>query len=182
MIKKILCFLFLLPAFVHANTWKIVPSESSIHFTAIQNNAPVTGEFKVFTGDIQFDPTKLESSRIMITVDLGSVNTSYKDVADALKSADWFDIKAFPQAVFKADKFKKISDKEYTADGSLTIRDKTAPVTVNFTLDEYSSTKTHVTGNAMIKRTAFDVGKGDWANTDSVKDDVKVDFVIGASR
>lgn len=161
-------------------TWKIMPDGSSIKFTATQNGSPVTGEFKTFTGNINFDPEQLDKSNVDITVDIASVSGSYKEVSDTLKTPDWFDTKLFPQAVFKADHFSKKADNTYVAQGNLTIRGKTQPVELTFTLPEYSKTKALAKGDTTLKRTAFGVGQGDWAKTDEVKDDVKVEFVLSA--
>lgn len=182
--KKILTALFLLflPILAIATAWQIVPQESSLTFTATQNNSPVSGQFKSFTGEINFDPNQLNSSSINIVVDMGSVTTSYKEVADTLKTPDWFDVKSFPKATFKASQFTKTADKTYQATGNLTIRDKSIPITLSFVLDKYTSTKAHVTGSTTLKRTAFAIGKGDWAKTDDVKDDVKVNFILSASK
>lgn len=162
--------------------WNIVPNESSINFTATQNNSPVSGTFKAFTGDIHFDPAQLNASNVTITVDLASVTTSYAEVADTLKMADWFDVKNHPQAVFKASKFSKVSDNNYKADGTLTIRDKTLPITLTFIVDQFTPSNLHLKGSAVLKRTDFGVGQGDWAKTDAVKDEVQVNFILSAMK
>ena len=162
--------------------WQIVPKDSSLTFTATQNNAPVTGKFNNFSGDINFDPAQPNASNIRIVVDINSVATSYQEVGDTLKSPDWFDAKLFPQAVFTANKFVKTGDNTWQAVGNLQIRDKTLPLTLNFVLEQYSPTAARAKGNATIKRTAFGLGKGDWAKTDDVKDDVQVNFVLATTR
>lgn len=160
------------------SAWRIEPEKSNITFTATQNNAPVTGQFKSFTGSIQFDPEQLNTSHIEITVDLASVTTSYPQVADTLKTSDWFDVKLFPNAIFKASTFTKTADNTYQANGTLTLRDKTLPVTLNFKLETYSKTNATAKGSTTLKRTQFGVGKGDWAKTDEIKDDVQVNFTL----
>lgn len=162
--------------------WEIVPSESKLTFTGIQNNAPTKGEFKKFTGDIRFDPQQLNASHVKIIVDVTSVYTSYSDLLDTLKTTDWFDVKDFPQAVFETQSITKTADKTYQAKGTLTIRDKSIPVTVDFTQEELTPTKARIKGTATIKRTQFGVGQGEWASTDEVKDDVKIDFDLSAIR
>lgn len=162
--------------------WEIVPNESSITFTATQNNSPVAGQFKDFNGNINFDPTQLTASSIEISVDMASVSTSYKDIANTLKTSDWFDIKFFPKAIFKATHFTKTGDNTYLANGTLTIRDKTVPTVLNFTLEEYTQTKARATGSTLLKRTVFGIGQGEWFKTNEIKDDVKVDFTISAKK
>lgn len=185
-IQKII-FLFmtlLLPmiGMAEAPAWQIVPDKSSITFTATQNNSPVSGQFKSFIGEINLDPEKLSDSHVNIVVDIGSVTTSYEEIANTLKTTDWFDVKLFPQAIFKANNFAKVSENAYQAHGTLTIRDKTLPIVLNFTLEEYSKTNARAKGSVILKRTAFGIGKGEWANTDDVKDDVQVNFVITVIR
>lgn len=167
---------------VAQSTWQILSNESSITFSATQNNSPVTGKFSNFSGEINFDPAQLSSSNIKIVVDMNSVTASYNQVADTLKTADWFNVKLFPQATFKSTSFTKTGDKTYQANGNLTIRDKTLPVTLTFTLDNYSTTKMQLKGSASLKRTDFGVGQGDWAKTDAVKDEVQLNFVISANK
>jgi polyisoprenoid-binding protein YceI len=162
--------------------WKIMPSASSITFTAMQNGAPVTGQFERFLGDIKFDPEHLNASVVQITVDMSSVSAPYDEVIKNLKTADWFDVQQFPKAIFKASHFVKLSNGAYQGDGMLTIRDKSVPVTIHFVIDELTSNKAHVKGDAILKRTQFGVGQGEWASTNLIKDDVKLDFTITADR
>lgn len=185
MIKKIMGLLLLclpLMALSAVPTWKIDPHQSSLTFTATQNNAPVKGEFKTFSGDIQFDPAQLNNSHVLININTGSVVSSYDQVADTLITSDWFNAKLFPKAIFKADHFSKNKDNTYTAVGQLTIRDKTAPVQVTFSLLEYTNTKALAKGTATLQRTTFGVGQGDWAQTDTIKDTVTIEFSIVATK
>ncbi|VVC75639.1 Protein YceI [Aquicella siphonis] len=162
--------------------WQIVSDKSSLVFTATQNGAPVSGSFKTFKGDIEFSLSDLEHSRVNIVVDTGSVSASYSDLVDALKTPDWFNVKVFPQAVFKADRFKKTGEKTYQADGTLTIRNITKPVVITFSVEEAGDTKARIRGGTTIQRNDFGVGQGDWAGTDEIKNDVRIDFVLSVVR
>jgi polyisoprenoid-binding protein YceI len=162
--------------------WEIVPKDSTIAFTATQNNAPVIGEFKGLTGKINFDPNQLNQSNVEIIVNVNSLTDPYNQLTSTLKDKDWLDAKQFPQAIFRSSNFKKIGDKTYEAKGVLTIRDKALPLAVNFTQETYSPTKARVKGTAIIKRSAFGIGQGEWADTKSVKDEVKIDFTISVVR
>lgn len=162
--------------------WQIIPNESSITFTATQNGAPVTGEFKSFSGEINASPDQLNESNVKIIVDIASLSDPYNQLKDTLKSKDWFNVEAFPKAIFTSNKFVKTGDKEYQSQGTLTIRDKTVPITFTFTQEEYTKSKGKIKGSVTIKRTKFGVGQGEWADTTAVKDDVLVNFVITAVR
>jgi polyisoprenoid-binding protein YceI len=165
-----------------APQWTMIPGDSKLTFTATQNGAPVSGEFNSFTAAINADPVDLKSSMIDIVVDMNSITASYPELKDTLISSDWFNVKMFPKAEFKATNFKKTADNNYQAMGTLTIRDKLVPVTLTFTADLVDPKKGLVTGSTTIKRTAFGVGQGDWASTDEIKDDVTVNFKITATK
>jgi len=163
-------------------SWKIIPSESTITFTATQNDSPVKGSFKSFTGDIQGEPSDLKASRVKIVVDTGSVDTAYGQVASTLKTAEWFNVAQFPKAVFTADNFTKTGKDAYSAKGTLTIRKQTVPVTLNFVLKDYTSEGFEAVGSTTIQRLSFGVGQGSWSKTDSIKDNVEVQFALKASK
>ena len=183
-IRTVLLMLMLsISAFVNAApAWQIDRNNSMITFSAVQNNSPISGTFTLFMGDINFDPAELKTSHVQITVSTGSVTTSYQEVQETLKTAEWFNIKLFPDAIFKADKFTQTGNNTFQANGTLTLRDKTLPVTLAFVLEEYSKTKAVVKGTTTIKRTQFGVGQGEWSKTDGVKDDVQVNFKLVAIR
>ncbi len=165
-----------------ATAWEIIPSESNIGFTGTQNGAPVKGSFKTFTGDIQFDPKQLASSSVRIEVNMASLATPYSDLTDTLITSDWFNVSAFPKAIFTAKEFAQIGEHQFQAKGELSIRDKKVPVMVVFNLEPLANDKDRVVGMFTVKRTDFGVGAGEWSSTKEVKDDVDIDFVITASK
>lgn len=165
-------------AWAQIPTWKIVPDQSNIIFTATQNNAPISGKFNTFAGEIHFDANQLNESKAHIMVDISSINTSYQAIADTLKTADWFDVKNFPKAEFKTNKIAKLNSNKYQVDGSLTILNKSKPQSLSFELVENTKDKVKIQGNFSIKRTDFGIGKGEWSGTDEVADEVKVNFTF----
>jgi len=169
-------------SFAATPEWEIIPEKSKITFTGIQNDAPVSGSFKKFSGVILFDLNQLTNNKVQITIDMNSVSTSFSDLTSTLITSDWFDVTVFPNATFEAHHFKKISDKQYEAEGSLTIRNKTIPVILKFLATELPNNEARVEGMTTLKRTAFGVGQGEWADTSSVKDDVQVNFLITAKK
>lgn len=182
--KCLITLLSLIPVICIAAvpSWQIVPEESELTFIAIQNDAPITGKFKKFTGEINVDPDQLGSSTIKIVVDISSISNVYNQLADTLGTPEWFDLKQFPQAIYQSKEIVKTGDKTYQIKGNLTIRDKTLPVTLNITQEEYTPTKGRVKGTTTIQRTAFGVGQGEWADTKTVKDDVKIEFTVTAVK
>lgn len=189
MLKAPQSFIFLLPALLlltpalaAAPTWNILPQDSSLTFTAIQNDAPVSGEFKKFSADISFDPLQAAGNKVKITIDMNSLTDPYGEISDTLKGKDWFDTTKYPTAVYQCSNFIKTGDKTWEAKGMLTIRDKTLPVTLSFTQEQYTGNAARIKGSTTIQRTAFGVGQGEWSDTSAVKDDVKINFVVSAVK
>ncbi len=163
-----------------ATNWKIIPEKSLIVFTATQNNAPVTGKFTNFIGEIDFDPKSLDKSQVKIEIDMNSVSASYDEMTNSLKTEEWFSIKIFPKAIFESRNFTKINEKNYKSDGFLTIRDKKIPISLNFILEEYSDKLARIKGYTNLKRNDFGVGTEQWNKTDSIQNEVKVEIKISA--
>ena len=162
--------------------WEIISDESSLTFTGVQNGAPITGSFKRFDGEIKFDPNQLNRSSVQIFINLASISVSFMDIVTTLTSSDWLYTALYPEAIFQADHFIKLCENKYQAKGTLTIRNKTAPVTLLFSAQELSKNKARVKGSTTLKRTTFDIGQGEWADTDTVKDAVEINFTVTAVR
>ncbi len=185
LIKYFFFLFFLSNTCANANAlsqWTLVPNESSISFTATQNSAPVTGSFKEFTATIAADPAHYQDSTVNVVVNINSLTTAYTEITSILLGSDWFNVKEFPKAEFKSTKFTKKDDKNYEATGTLTIKDKSVPVTLTFTAVESPKEQLVVEGHTTLKRLDFGIGQGDWSSTSEIKDEVTVNFKAVATR
>lgn len=165
-----------------APQWQMLPSESQLTFSATQNGALVTGQFKTFTATIFFDPQTLKDSSIVVVVDISSLSTSYAALKATLVTADWFNVKLFPKAEFRTTQVNKTGDKTYQAIGMLSIRDKSVPTTLTFMATKLESNNAVMTGSTVIKRSVFGVGQGEWASTNEIKNDVIINFKVTAVK
>lgn len=163
--------------------WKIIPAESALEFNANRENSNISGTFKKFEGKIFFDKNQLQKSSATINVDMNSLDVSFGEVASVLQGATWLAIKTFPQATFTADRFTPLNgDKSFLAHGKLTIKGKTLPASVEFTLEQYSDTAARAVGKATIRRTPYGIGDRDLKKSNGVKDEVEVKFTVNAVR
>ena len=179
LVASLLC----LPAFAEAPHYKLIKEKSSLKFYAIQNGAPLQGEFKEFTADIDFSADKPQDSKVSVTVDTKSVSASYGEVEQNLKLPDWLSVEKFPKATFKAEKFIRIpSTDSYNTEGKLTLRGKTIPVTLNFKMEYVDDKSAIAKGYATLKRNDFGVGQGQWGKEDVIKNEVRVEFRIAAEK
>ena len=160
-----------------AGQWALQPKGSSVAFIGKQAGAEFTGNFEKFTADIKFDPKNLAASRFDVKIEMASVNSQDQERDDTLKSPDLFDVKKFPTAKYVADKFTDKGNGKFTGAGKLTLRDKTRDIPIDFTFKPTPTGGT-LQGTAALKRNDFGVGQGEWADTSTVANEVKVRFTL----
>ncbi len=145
---------------------------STLNFATKYQGEVFVGRFPTFATRLRFDPKQLAKSKLDVTIAMAGVRIGNPDGEDALKGSDFFNVTKFPQARFSATKFRSLGSNRYAADGTLTLRGASKPVTLTFT---WTAGATPVLlGKATVKRLDFGVGGGDWADTDLLPSDVAV--------
>ncbi|MDE3059730.1 MAG: YceI family protein [Pseudomonadota bacterium] len=176
-------FLLAFPAVAEVPAYTLVKDKSVLKFIATQNGAPVEGQFRDFTADIRFDPSQLEQSGVTVEVATGSVTVANEDIAQNVKTSDWLSVEAFPKAVFTSRKISRAPGADhYRADGDLTLRGKSVPVTLDFQIEHLDTHSAIANGSVMLRRNDFGVGQGEWAQADVIKNDVRVEFRVVAEK
>ena len=156
---------------------QLVPAQSSIEFAAKQMGVPMQGHFRKFDAQLSFDPAKPESSRIRFSVDTGSATMGARETDAELPKPVWFNVAQFPQATFESSTIKALGGGKFDVAGKLTIKGTSVNVSVPVVLTQ-SGTTTTATGVLPIKRLAFKIGDGEWADTSMVADEVQVKFKL----
>lgn len=156
---------------------KLVPAQSEIQFVSKQMGVPVEGRFKKFDAQIAFDPAKLATSKIAFTVDTGSATLGVPESDAELPKAPWFNVAKFPQATFQSTGIKALGGGKFEVAGKLSIKGQTQDVVAPATLTQAGATTTAV-GTFVLKRLAFKIGEGEWADTGMVANDVQVKFKL----
>ena len=147
-----------------AGTWTAVPGHSELDFIVRHMGlSKVRGRFSrinVVAGITE----DLVSSTLDVTIDMASIQTGEPDRDKHLQSNDFFDVQEYPVARFRSQGID-LSGRKATAEGELTIREVTRPVTLNIEYlghgvapDLHSSVRTFFTASATINRE-------DWALT-----------------
>ena len=160
-----------------ATQWTLQPKESKLTFVGTQADAEFEGTFEHFSADLRFDPQDLAGSRFDVKIDMASVNSRDSERDDALKSDDLFAVKQFPGAHYVAERFTAKGGNQFTAAGKLTLRNVTREVPIEFTFEKKDGSA-WLKGSAQLKRLDFGVGQGDWKDTETVANEVKVNFVL----
>ena len=119
-----------LAAPAYANNYALDPTHTFVvyeigHFGTSTNR----GRFEKKEGTVQFDRAA-KSGKVEISFELGSVDSGVDMLDKHLQSADIFDVEKFPTAKFVSDKFVFDGDKLKEVTGQLTLKGKTAPMTI----------------------------------------------------
>lgn len=159
---------------------KLLPAQSEIAFEIRQMGVPVQGHFKKFDARIDFDAAKLATSKVSFNVEIASATLGSPEMDFELPKAAWFNAAQFPQARFTSSAFRALGGGKYEVVGKLAIKGQTRDVTVPLAMTQ-SGAVTTATGVLPIKRLAFKIGDGEWADTSMVADDVQVKFKLALS-
>jgi len=161
-----------LPGLASAADYAVQPAGSKLGFTGTFQGQSFDGTFGKWTAAISYDAAKLATSKFDVQVDLSSVKTGDKDRDGALPGSDFFNVTKFPQAHFVTTGFHQ-NGAQVIADGTLTLRGVTKPVSLNVTFKPQGTGGTlDVAGS--VKRLDFGVGGGDYADTSVIANDVKI--------
>lgn len=149
-INKILAGAFIASALTLANNafaaeYTIDTSHSQVGFKVkhmMISNVP--GSFGKFEGTINFDEKKLKDAKVNVKIATDSINTNDAKRDDHLKSADFFDVKKYPEITFVSKSVTAAGKKKYKVKGDLTMHGVTKEEVLNA---EFNGTGTDPWGN-----------------------------------
>jgi len=177
--KRLLLFLSLaaLAQTAAASCWAPVAAQSKVIFSASQAGEAMPGEFKSYDGSICLG--EAGKDLVKVSVQTSSADSGLPELDDALRGPDFFDSSRWPQARFVSDAVKALGKGQYQVTGSLTIRDVTKPVSLVVTFVPAADGKSaKLSGAFSLKRLDYGVGRGQWADTQWVGDQVDLKFDV----
>lgn len=150
--------------------WKIA-TPYSIKFSGTE----VEGIFKTMNGDISFDETNLQNSKMSVKVDVASINTGNGMKNRHAKSEKWFDAEQFPQITFTSTQFTK-SENGYDVKGFLNLHGVKKEIHIPFTF-----TSNTFNGSFTLKRLDYGVGtmKG---MSKKVSNEIKIEIAVPVTK
>ena len=175
------------PAAAQTPAWTVEPA-SQVGFVATQGGSPVEGAFERFQAEIAFSPDDLEASKVVVVIEIASVESGSKDRDDTIRAAGLFDAATWPTARFEATRFLHREGNDYEAQGQLTMRDVTRDVVLPFTLEiaphpeKTGHLRARARGELTVKRLDYGVGQGLWQDTSVVADEVTIVIDLKAER
>ena len=166
-----------------APRWVVDPAHSTLAFESSAEGAAFEGHFDRWSADIHFDPKNLAASKVTVEVDTSSVLTGDSGRDQTAQGGDWFFSTMFPKAVFVSRSIKDLGGGKYEADGDLTLRDKTQPLALPFTL-AIKGDEADMHSEVDVDRTLWGFGSGEYGGADIVpfKVGLKIDVVAHLAK
>ncbi len=184
MIKKIALIAASIVAFSTASIaadWSVDTGKSEVKFSGTHAGNAFTGVFEKWTAAITFDPADLANAHVRVEFDPNSAKTGNGLYDGTLKGDDWFKVNSFKSAVFDAATFTHKGGNMYVAEGTLQIRDKTLPLTLEFTLD-ITGNSAVMTAKHSLDRIAYDLGVQSDADASWVSKEIGLAIKLVASH
>jgi polyisoprenoid-binding protein YceI len=160
-----------------ATAQQVVPAQSEIGFVTKQMGVPVEGKFRKWTATVAFDPKKPEAGTVSFAIETGSAGFGSPEVDVEVPKPAWLSAAKFPVASFLSSSIKPAGPGKFNVAGKLAIKGSAHDVVVPVTVTQAGASST-ASGNFTIKRLAFKIGEGEWADTSMVADDVQVKFKL----
>lgn len=121
-----------LPLTALASTWTIDQDHTNIGFKVkhlmVSN---VKGHFEKFNGTLDLNDKDITKSKVDVTIDTNSINTSVQKRDEHLRSADFFDVAKYPAMTFVSKRVAKAAKGKLKVTGDLTIHGVTKEVVLN---------------------------------------------------
>lgn len=155
------------PASLAKDGWAIVPDKSKVQFSAVLYNADFTTDLNDVTGDIVFNPDDLANADVRVRIGTRNITSGDAERDSNMTGAEWLDSENYPDIWFVADEFEKGEGNNYMAIGRLTVKGKTMPLILPFTLNIRDKTA-HMTAKVTINRMDFGVGAESWPDESTV--------------
>lgn len=159
--------------------WQVLPG-GTLAFQATVNGETVDGTFGNWSADIVFDPAQPETGSIAVRIPLLSVSSGDDTRDTMLKGEDFFGT-GTTTAQFHSTSIRPSGPGRFVAAGTLAINGVKRPLSLAFGL-KVAGNKARAEGSTTLDRTAFGVGKGQWADTGQIAGPVKISFAFDARR
>ena len=151
------------------------PAHSSVTFTFVQAGARNVGRFRAFSAT--FDPGQ---GRLEVLIDLRAADTGDGERNRMLAGKSFFDVARYPQARFESTRVVQTAG-GYQAQGTLSLRGVTRPITVAFTWRTHLQGGRRIgelEGTTVVPRLEYGVGAGQWRATTWLGNRVTVRYAL----
>ena len=164
----------LLLAATQAAAQGVLIDKSEIRFVSKQMGVNVEGRFRKWKANIVFLPKDLAKSKAEIEIDLGSIDLASEESETEVKRPKWFDTAKFPTARFVSKAIRAVATDRYEVVGTLTMKGISRDAIVPIALKSDASGTSTAEGSFTIQRLDYKIGEAEWADPDTVANEVTV--------
>ena len=120
------------PTPLPANGWRVDMNHSAVTFRVRHLGISwVNGLFKIWTGDLVFDPAHPEAASVTARIQTNSVDTGNERRDGDIRSGNYLAVDSFPEMMFVSRQVQKVDETHLRITGDLTLRGQTHPVTLD---------------------------------------------------
>ena len=171
------------PAAAAAGRYVIDPEHAYINFSYLHQgySRPIL-RWRAWSGELDWDPENLDSSRVYVEIDAASVDSGVDRFDDHLKSPDFFDVENHPTITFRSTSVAVTGETTGSMTGDLTIKGETKPVTLDVTFNRAAAAsnggghKIGFSAAGVVNRSDFGVDKYVPFVSDAVDLMIEVEF------
>lgn len=157
------------------------PAKSSVTATFKQLGVPVEAKFKTFNAQLEFDPANVAAARAQVEINVDSFDLGDADYNREVLKKEWFNAAQHPKATFVSTGIKQLAPGRLEAAGTLTIKGRSQAVKVPIAYRQEGADRIFE-GTLPVSRLYFNIGEGEWKDTDTVADQVTVKFKVVANQ
>lgn len=161
---------------VQAAEFVVVP-ESTVTFAGKHAGNAFEGQFTDWQAEIQFDAADLANSAVNVTFSMANAMTGNAMYDGTLPSADWFDVKNHPTAVFNSTAMREGVSGTFVVEGLLAIKGVAQPVSFTF-VPEGDALVTQDTFS--VSRLVYGIGKKSDPTAEWVSEEIEVRLNVTA--
>lgn len=180
-IKLMALMLICTPSIADARPYQVDYAQSHVRVSGEHAGNPFIANFERWEADIDFDPDQLGTSKFTARFYPETLKSGNKMYDGTLVAADWFNVKAFPEALFESTDITFQGGYLYRVSGNLTLRDITRPISFDFMLSDLARTPVEASAAFDIQRLDFDLGKASDPKAEWVSKAMAIDLKIIAS-
>ena len=144
-------------------------ANAQANVTALANSADLSGaDIAAAREDTAFARSRFQRQAELMQRGF----TTNADYDAEMLGASFLDSARFPTATYRATAFRALGGNRYVADGILSLHGVEQPVALEFTWTP--GPRPLLAGRATVRRLAFGVGAGDWADTRLIPDAIAI--------
>lgn len=168
------CFTF--SSFAQAIEFHVIQtSDSKLGFVYKQMGVAMQGRLKKFDAEFSFDPEKLATAKVILDINLSSLDAGSEEANDEISKKAWFDTQNFPQAKFVSNEIKALGGDRFQVNGNISLKGRTQSISTQFSYRLQNNTALF-DGVFNLNRADFAIGDGAWADVSVIANEVLIPF------